>query len=171
MPLIPSLDPTLYSLTSAQIDLAYGLTVRGISDLTRDQEVKAEIELGSDGLPLGAPAGTFSGTIDFTVIVSEYAALLSALGPGYMQVSFPLNATYIEVSSGGVLTYEAPSIRITKDNWSEANDGKASRVKVSAMLLSPPLINGMPAIVSGSSGLVGSVTGIVGAVGAAFGGF
>ena len=142
---LPNFDGTLWSFASAEIDCA-GRSVFGVSARGWKEELKAENEYGNGPVPIGRPVGQWTGSADMEIVLQEYLTLIQTLGNGYGRVPFNIGATYVEVDGPGVLPVQLLNVRLMSPEVANANDGKATRVKVGLSLVQPVLVNGLSII-------------------------
>lgn len=134
-----------WSIFSGSFDVA-GNRQHGLHSMDVSEEVKREIVRGNKQKGAGVTRGPHSVTCSAEILLVEWQQILEALGDGFSEVPFDINATYIEQNGDGRLSVVVRDVLIAKHQKKVSNDGKEIVISAEFTVVEPVQWNGLQII-------------------------
>jgi len=130
----PIVNGNRYSYVSLTA-YANGTPYRGIKSLSYKDNLDPAGVYGASVQMSGATRGQYKAEADVEMYLEEWHDFRDALGDGFMEVQWPLDAQY-EEAGRGVHSVQLPAVRISgvDDSHSEGTDGLTVKLKLFVLL-------------------------------------
>ncbi len=130
----PLLNGHRYSFASVEATWA-GRTYLGFKALDYSFELKPGVVRGASPFKLGRTRGTADSSGSMDMYMLELQDLIATLGPGFMEIAFPINVAFSEGPTSPVITHRLKAVRITKIGHShkEGNDPLSTQCDLDIM--------------------------------------
>ena len=163
----PLINGVRHSWSSVEIKVA-GQTFGGVQEVNYGFKLDAATVYGQGSQPIGTTTGKGSFTADMTMLLEEYDAMVSALGPAYATAFFDLQTSYSDegfVESGlSTVVDTVKSCRITEVAASASNGSTDALTRKITLLPMQMFLNGvspMPNQPALGGQAIGALAGVV----------
>lgn len=132
----PLINGNRFDFSSVEFNLQNVLFAGGVKEMNYKHKLEPGKVYSNHAQPIGRTRGQYTPEAGFTMYKSEYQQLVALLGPGYMEVSFPITVMYAEPGSD-VVSDVLMGCRIMsdEDTGGEGGDPLAVAVELDFMYL------------------------------------
>lgn len=136
----PLINGRRYSFSSIEVDVN-GRKYTGVKSISYNDGLDPGMARGTSPIPLGHTEGDYEAEASMTMFRAEFDTMLSQLGDGYGEVSFPITATYAAQGQPTV-TDRLPAVRIKKVTNSNEQGNDPTEVELELVVMTPIERNG-----------------------------